>query len=181
MKCIPPCCWYAQTPSLPCIIRLCCVSSLGAFGAHVFANLDSSLVVNTATATSGSLALVSSPTYLFSPCLLQFKESPNPNPFFFLQTPKLSASCSYVFISTAGFQQTEYRVIVTGLPPSASWQDLKDHMRKAGEPTYTDVVSCFLRTVKTTSNNNPGYTTHFSSCDVFTPPICEETHHPLET
>ncbi|CAN0207945.1 unnamed protein product, partial [Ectocarpus sp. 13 AM-2016] len=39
----------------------------------------------------------------------------------------------------AGFQQTEYRVIVTGLPPSASWQDLKDHMRKAGEPTYTDV------------------------------------------
>lgn len=43
--------------------------------------------------------------------------------------------------STAGFQQTEYRVIVTGLPPSASWQDLKDHMRKAGEPTYTDVVS----------------------------------------
>lgn len=41
----------------------------------------------------------------------------------------------------AGFQQTEYRVIVTGLPPSASWQDLKDHMRKAGEPTYTDVVS----------------------------------------
>lgn len=36
---------------------------------------------------------------------------------------------------------TEYRVIVTGLPPSASWQDLKDHMRKAGEPTYTDVVS----------------------------------------
>ncbi|CAM9966915.1 unnamed protein product, partial [Hapterophycus canaliculatus] len=39
----------------------------------------------------------------------------------------------------SGFQQTEYRVIVTGLPPSASWQDLKDHMRKAGEPTYTDV------------------------------------------
>lgn len=36
---------------------------------------------------------------------------------------------------------TDYRVIVTGLPPSASWQDLKDHMRKAGEPTYTDVVS----------------------------------------
>lgn len=38
-------------------------------------------------------------------------------------------------------QMTEFRVIVTGLPPSASWQDLKDHMRKAGEPTYTDVVS----------------------------------------
>ena len=46
-----------------------------------------------------------------------------------------------VCVCAAGFQQTEYRVIVTGLPPSASWQDLKDHMRKAGEPTYTDVVS----------------------------------------
>lgn len=41
----------------------------------------------------------------------------------------------------AAAQMTDYRVIVTGLPPSASWQDLKDHMRKAGEPTYTDVVS----------------------------------------
>ena len=38
-----------------------------------------------------------------------------------------------------GGRQTEYRVIVTGLPPSASWQDLKDHMRKAGDVVYTDV------------------------------------------
>jgi RNA recognition motif-containing protein len=38
-----------------------------------------------------------------------------------------------------GGRQTEHRVIVTGLPPSASWQDLKDHMRKAGDVVYTDV------------------------------------------
>ncbi len=36
-------------------------------------------------------------------------------------------------------KMTDYRVIVTGLPPSASWQDLKDHMRKAGDVVYTDV------------------------------------------
>lgn len=27
-------------------------------------------------------------------------------------------------------RQTEFRAVVTGLPQSASWQDLKDHMRK---------------------------------------------------
>ncbi len=36
-------------------------------------------------------------------------------------------------------KMTDFRVIVTGLPPSASWQDLKDHMRKAGDVVYTDV------------------------------------------
>lgn len=36
-------------------------------------------------------------------------------------------------------KRTDYRVLVSGLPPSGSWQDLKDHMREAGEPTYTDV------------------------------------------
>lgn len=36
-------------------------------------------------------------------------------------------------------QRTEYRVTVTNLPPSCSWQDLKDFMRKAGEVTYTNV------------------------------------------
>ncbi|KAM7273222.1 hypothetical protein ACFE04_027886 [Oxalis oulophora] len=33
----------------------------------------------------------------------------------------------------------EYRVLVTGLPSSASWQDLKDHMRLAGEVTFSQV------------------------------------------
>lgn len=50
----------------------------------------------------------------------------------------------HVVYQGAGAQMTEFRVIVTGLPPSASWQDLKDHMRKAGEPTYTDVVSACI-------------------------------------
>lgn len=38
-----------------------------------------------------------------------------------------------------GGRRTEFQVIVTGLPPSASWQDLKDHMRDAGDVGYCDV------------------------------------------
>eukprot|EP00210_Caulerpa_lentillifera_P001713 g1646.t1 len=38
-------------------------------------------------------------------------------------------------------KKTEYRVVVTGLPRSCSWQDLKDHMRKAGDVTYADVIN----------------------------------------
>lgn len=34
---------------------------------------------------------------------------------------------------------SEYRVIVCGLPSSASWQDLKDHMRKAGDVCFAEV------------------------------------------
>ncbi|KAB1199992.1 Pre-mRNA-splicing factor SF2 [Morella rubra] len=30
-------------------------------------------------------------------------------------------------------------VLVTGLPPSASWQDLKDHMRRAGDVLFSQV------------------------------------------
>ena len=38
-----------------------------------------------------------------------------------------------------------YRVIVTGLPKSASWQDLKDHFRRVGEVTFTQArLSRFL-------------------------------------
>ncbi|XP_065831506.1 serine/arginine-rich splicing factor 1-like [Oscarella lobularis] len=32
-----------------------------------------------------------------------------------------------------------YRVKVTGLPTTGSWQDLKDHFREAGDVCYTDV------------------------------------------
>nr|CAG4637477.1 EOG090X0HR1 [Ceriodaphnia reticulata]SVE73289.1 EOG090X0HR1 [Ceriodaphnia reticulata] len=35
-------------------------------------------------------------------------------------------------------RRTNYRVIVTGLPPTGSWQDLKDHMREAGDVCYAD-------------------------------------------
>lgn len=30
-------------------------------------------------------------------------------------------------------------MVSTGLPPSGSWQDLKDHMREAGDVCYADV------------------------------------------
>lgn len=36
-------------------------------------------------------------------------------------------------------KRTDYRVVVTGLPQSASWQDLKDHMRKAGPVGYANI------------------------------------------
>ena len=36
-------------------------------------------------------------------------------------------------------RRSDYRVLVSGLPQSGSWQDLKDHMREAGDVVYTDV------------------------------------------
>eukprot|EP00854_Cymbomonas_tetramitiformis_P007590 gene7590-9037_t len=36
-------------------------------------------------------------------------------------------------------RRTEFRVTVSGLPASASWQDLKDHMRKAGDVCFAQV------------------------------------------
>ncbi|KDP28157.1 hypothetical protein JCGZ_13928 [Jatropha curcas] len=36
-------------------------------------------------------------------------------------------------------RRSEYRVLVTGLPSSASWQDLKDHMRQAGDVCFSQV------------------------------------------
>ncbi|KAL1550650.1 Serine/arginine-rich splicing factor sr34a [Salvia divinorum] len=36
-------------------------------------------------------------------------------------------------------RHSDYRVIVRVLPSSASWQDLKDHMRKAGEVCFAEV------------------------------------------
>ncbi|KAJ7977929.1 Serine/arginine-rich-splicing factor like [Quillaja saponaria] len=36
-------------------------------------------------------------------------------------------------------KRSDYRVLVTGLPHSASWQDLKDHMRKAGDVCFSQV------------------------------------------
>lgn len=34
-----------------------------------------------------------------------------------------------------------FRVLVKNLPPSGSWQDLKDHMREAGDVMFTDVFN----------------------------------------
>ncbi|GBG73052.1 hypothetical protein CBR_g12769 [Chara braunii] len=36
-------------------------------------------------------------------------------------------------------RRSDYRVMVTGLPSSASWQDLKDHMRRAGDVCFAQV------------------------------------------
>ena len=36
-------------------------------------------------------------------------------------------------------RRSDHRVLVSGLPPTGSWQDLKDHMREAGDVLYTDV------------------------------------------
>ena len=30
-------------------------------------------------------------------------------------------------------------MLVSGLPPTGSWQDIKDHLREAGEVVYADV------------------------------------------
>ncbi|XP_014098511.1 serine/arginine-rich splicing factor 1A [Bactrocera oleae] len=35
-------------------------------------------------------------------------------------------------------KRSQYRVMVTGLPSSGSWQDLKDHMREAGDVCFAD-------------------------------------------
>lgn len=36
-------------------------------------------------------------------------------------------------------RRSDFQVIVSGMPPTGSWQDLKDHMRKAGDVLFTDV------------------------------------------
>jgi arginine/serine-rich splicing factor 1/9 len=36
-------------------------------------------------------------------------------------------------------RRSQYRCLVSGLPSSGSWQDLKDHMREAGDVCYADV------------------------------------------
>ncbi|KAJ7973331.1 putative Arginine/serine-rich splicing factor [Quillaja saponaria] len=41
--------------------------------------------------------------------------------------------------SRGASRRSDYRVLVTGLPSSASWQDLKDHMRKAGDVCFSQV------------------------------------------
>lgn len=52
-----------------------------------------------------------------------------------------SAASSYVRGRGRGMpiRRSENRILVSGLPVSGSWQDLKDHMREAGEVVYADV------------------------------------------
>ncbi|KAF2930422.1 hypothetical protein DAI22_05g134000 [Oryza sativa Japonica Group] len=54
--------------------------------------------------------------------------------------PSFDRSSSYSSAGRRGAaKRTDYRVMVTGLPSSASWQDLKDHMRRAGDVCFSDV------------------------------------------
>lgn len=55
--------------------------------------------------------------------------------FAFVAVLGVCASVSLVFlvIIMSPGRQTEFRTVVTGLPQSASWQDLKDHMRKVSK------------------------------------------------
>ncbi|CAL1407486.1 unnamed protein product [Linum trigynum] len=47
---------------------------------------------------------------------------------------------SYSSSSSRGpSRRSDYRVLVTGLPSSTSWQDLKDHMRRAGDVCFSQV------------------------------------------
>lgn len=36
-------------------------------------------------------------------------------------------------------RRSQFRVVVSGLPATGSWQDLKDHMREAGDVCFADV------------------------------------------
>ncbi|KAL3521709.1 hypothetical protein ACH5RR_019858 [Cinchona calisaya] len=53
-------------------------------------------------------------------------------------------------------RHSEFRVIVRGLPSSASWQDLKDHMRQAGEVCFAEVpVMARIRKLDDSEFRNP--------------------------
>ncbi|KAB2621501.1 serine/arginine-rich splicing factor SR30-like [Pyrus ussuriensis x Pyrus communis] len=49
------------------------------------------------------------------------------------------SSYSHSSSSRGVSRRSDYRVLVTGLPPSVSWQDLKDHMRRAGDVCFSQV------------------------------------------
>ena len=57
-------------------------------------------------------------------------------------------------------RRSENRVEVTNLPPSASWQDLKDHMRSAGDVVFTEV------------DRNGGGIVEYGSKDEYVAPAC---------
>ncbi|KAL5665321.1 hypothetical protein ACJX0J_025429, partial [Zea mays] len=56
------------------------------------------------------------------------------------QSYSYDRSSSYSSACRGGVsRRSNFRVMVTGLPSSASWQDLKDHMRRAGDVCFSDV------------------------------------------
>ena len=64
----------------------------------------------------------------------------------------LNCTCGKVFIFVNRFilfsrsgrgggppRRSDYRVLISGLPATGSWQDIKDHCREAGDVVYADV------------------------------------------
>ncbi len=47
-----------------------------------------------------------------------------------------------------GSRPRGYQLLVSGLPSTGSWQDLKDHFREAGDVIYTDVYKDGTGTVE---------------------------------
>ncbi|KAG5203827.1 hypothetical protein JEQ12_003410 [Ovis aries] len=74
-------------------------------------------------------------------------------------------------------RRSENRVVVSGLPPSGSWQDLKDHMREAGDVCYADVYRDGTGVVEFVRKEDMTYAvrkldnTKFRSHEL---PLCEE-------
>lgn len=59
--------------------------------------------------------------------------------------------------STGAQRRGEWRIAVSGIPRSGSWQDLKDHMRSAGNVIYTNVDGHGGGVVEFSSENDMRY------------------------
>ncbi|XP_037699364.1 serine/arginine-rich splicing factor 9-like [Choloepus didactylus] len=57
-------------------------------------------------------------------------------------------------------RSSDFRVIVSGLPPSGSWQDLKDHMREAGDVCYADAQKDGMGMVECLRKEDMEYALH---------------------
>ncbi|MCP9259268.1 hypothetical protein DINM_002226 [Dirofilaria immitis] len=77
-----------------------------------------------------------------------------------------------------------HRVIISGLPDTGSWQDLKDHMRDAGEICYADVFRDGTGVVEYTNYEDMKYAlrklddTKFKSHEVITAALEANTASP---
>lgn len=76
-------------------------------------------------------------------------------------------------ISATAPVRSDYRVIISGLPVTGSWQDLKDHMREAGDVCFADVYKSGSGVVEFTRYSDMNYaiqhldSSRFRSHEVF--------------
>uniref|UniRef100_A0A674BWF7 RRM domain-containing protein n=1 Tax=Salmo trutta TaxID=8032 RepID=A0A674BWF7_SALTR len=62
-----------------------------------------------------------------------------------VEHPRSGNNKTVLLLEDLGWETPAYKVlhglvsVPTGLPPTGSWQDLKDHMREAGDVCFTDV------------------------------------------